>query len=124
MDLAQNSGGGSTLGILLPLVLIFAIFYFLILRPARNRQRQAVQVQNSVTPGSEVMTTSGLFAKVSSVEDDAVMLEVAPGVYSRYAKQAILRVITPDSRADGTAEHTEARTDQTTQRADENDPNT
>ena len=42
------------------------------------------------------MTTSGLFATVSSVEDDAVVLEVAPGVHSRYAKQAVLRVINPE----------------------------
>ncbi|MCI0686879.1 MAG: preprotein translocase subunit YajC [Sporichthyaceae bacterium] len=95
MNFAQNSGGGSTLGFLLPLVLMFAIFYFLIIRPARMRQRQAAQVQSSLTPGSQVMTTAGLFATVSSVEDDAVVLEVAPGVHSRYAKQAVLRVINP-----------------------------
>ena len=105
MNLAQNSGG-STIGFLLPLVLMFAIFYFLIIRPARMRQRQAAQVQTSLTPGSQVMTTAGLFAKVSSVEDDAVVLEVAPGVHSRYAKQAVLRVINseqPGSVAPGTS---------------------
>lgn len=114
MDLAQSSGGGGALGFLLPLALMFAIFYFLIIRPARNRQRQALQVQSSLVPGSEVMTTAGLFAKVSSVEDDAVVLEVAPGVHSRYAKQAILRVITPGA----STEPADA-----TPRTDENEPN-
>ncbi|HEX2499317.1 MAG: preprotein translocase subunit YajC [Actinomycetes bacterium] len=120
MNLAQSSGGGGALGILLPLALMFGIFYFLIIRPARNRQRQAVQVQSSLSPGVEVMTTAGLFARVSSVEDDVVVLEVAPGVHSRYAKQAIMRVITPDAGL----EHADSRIEQTGPRTDDNDPNT
>jgi preprotein translocase subunit YajC len=121
VNLAQSSGGGGgALGILLPLALMFGIFYFLIIRPARNRQRQAVQVQGSLVPGAEVMTTAGLFARVSSVEDDVVVLEVAPGVYSRYAKQAILRVITPDAGL----EHADTRIDQTGPGTGDNDPNT
>lgn len=96
MNIAQGSGGGgSALGLLIPMLLIFAVFYFLILRPARNRQRQALVVQRSLAPGSEVMTTAGLFGTVSAVEDDVVVLEIAPGVNCRYAKQAVLRVITP-----------------------------
>jgi preprotein translocase subunit YajC len=42
------------------------------------------------------VTTSGLYGTVSAVEDDVVVLEVAPGVTNRYAKQAIMRVLTPD----------------------------
>jgi preprotein translocase subunit YajC len=120
VNLAQSSGGGGALGILLPLALMFGIFYFLIIRPGRNRQRQAIQVQSSLTPGVEVMTTAGLFARVSSVEDDVVVLEVAPGVQSRYSKQAILRVITPDAGM----EHADTWSDQTGPRTDDNDPNT
>ena len=120
MNLAQSSGGGGALGILLPLALMFAIFYFLIIRPSRNRQRQAVQVQSSLSPGAEVMTTAGLFARVSSVEDDVVVLEVAPGVHSRYAKQAVLRVITPDAGL----EHADTRFDQTSAHTEDDDANT
>jgi preprotein translocase subunit YajC len=79
---------------LFPLILIVLVFYLLIIRPARNRQRQATQTQSSLRPGQEVMTTAGLFATVSSVQDDAVVLEVAPGVMCRYAKAAIGRILT------------------------------
>jgi len=90
------SGSGGSAGLLLWLVALAAIFYLLILRPSRRRQQQAVQVQNRLVPGAEVVTTSGLYGTVSAVEDDVVVLQVAPGVTNRYAKQAIMRVLTPD----------------------------
>jgi preprotein translocase subunit YajC len=93
--LIAASGSGSA-GLLIWLVALAAIFYLLILRPSRRRQQQALQVQSHLVPGAEVVTTSGLYGTVSAVEDDVVVLEVAPGVTNRYAKQAIMRVLTPD----------------------------
>jgi preprotein translocase subunit YajC len=90
---ASGSGSGATL--LIWLVLLAGAFYLLILRPSRRRQHQSLRVQDRLAPGVEVMTTSGLYGTVSAVEDDIVMLEVAPGVTNRYAKQAIMRVLTP-----------------------------
>jgi preprotein translocase subunit YajC len=83
-------------GTLFPFVLILAAFYLLIIRPARNRQRAAMQLQSELGPGQQVMTTSGLFATVSAVEDDAVVLEVAPGVTMRFAKAAVARILPPE----------------------------
>ena len=90
---ASGSGSGATL--LIWLLLLAAAFYLLILRPSRRRQQQALQVQGRLAPGVDVMTTSGLYGTVLAVEDDVVVLEVAPGVTNRYAKQAIMRVLTP-----------------------------
>ncbi len=90
------SGSGGSAGLLIWLVALAAIFYLLILRPSRRRQQQAHQVQSRLVPGAEVVTSSGLYGTVSAVEDDVVVLEVAPGVTNRYAKQAIMRVLTPD----------------------------
>ncbi len=91
--IAADGGGGSAIGPLIPLLLIFAAFYLLILRPQRNRARQARQIQNALHVGAEVMTTAGLFARVAEVRDDSVVLEVAPGVTNRYVKGAIARVV-------------------------------
>lgn len=99
MITAQESGGGAATSLIF-LVLLVALFYFLIIRPARVRQRQALQVQSQVRPGIEVMTSAGLFATVQAVEDDVVVLEVAPGVTNRYARQAIARVLTPEPEAE------------------------
>lgn len=79
----------------LPLLLIVAIGYLLLVRPARNRQRKAMETRSNVQVGSEVTTTAGLLATVVAVEDDTVTLEVAPGVHSRFVKGAIARVNSP-----------------------------
>jgi preprotein translocase subunit YajC len=92
------------LGSLLPFLLILVAFYLLMIRPARTRARAATQMQNSLTPGLEVMTTSGLFATVVAVEDDAVALQVAPGVTMRFAKPAVARILTANESADDGSE--------------------
>jgi preprotein translocase subunit YajC len=96
---ASSSGGGGGSGILgfLPLILIVLVGYFLLIRPARRRQRAALDNRSAVTPGVEVTTTAGLIATVTSVneEDDTVTLEIAPGVQARFIKGAIARVHNP-----------------------------
>lgn len=90
---------------ILPLVLLVVVFYFLLIRPQRKRQQEAVQMQNSLAPGARVMTTTGLFATVVAVDNEDVILEVAPGVETRWVKAAIGRVLTPnaDDKIAGTA---------------------
>ena len=77
------------------LILIVAVFYFLIIRPQQRRQRAAQQVSRGLEPGQEVMTTAGLFGTVRSVTDDHVELEIAPGVVVKYVKAAVARVVPP-----------------------------
>lgn len=84
---------------LFPALLVLA-FYLLIIRPARTRTRAAAELREQLAPGLEVMTTSGLFATVVSVEDDSVVLEVSPGVTMRFAKAAVARVLTSEALDD------------------------
>ena len=99
------AGGGSTLSSLLPFVLLAVAFWFLLLRPQRKRAQEAAQIRNSLQVGAEVMTTAGLYGTVAHVDDDAVLLEVAPGVTNRYAKGAIARILTPVDGTDGADDH-------------------
>jgi preprotein translocase subunit YajC len=94
---SSGGGGGSSLFSFLPLILIVLVGYFLLIRPARNRQRKAMENRSAITPGAEVTTTAGLIATVTSVndEDDTVTLEIAPGVQARFVKGAIARVHSP-----------------------------
>ncbi len=80
---------------LFPLILIFVVFYFLVIRRGQRQQQQVRDVQRSITVGQQVMTTAGLYATVSALEDDTVVLEIAPGVNVRYARAAVARVIEP-----------------------------
>jgi preprotein translocase subunit YajC len=82
-----------SLGAILPLLLIGAVFYLLIMRPARNRQKQQAQLIDSLRPGAQVMTTAGIFGTIVEVLDDEVVIQVAPGVELRMVKNAIARVI-------------------------------
>jgi preprotein translocase subunit YajC len=86
---------------LFPIIILalFGLLYFVMIRPQRNRQRQAQQTQNEVMPGSRVRTTAGMYATVVSVEGDDVVLEVAPGVNVRYMRRAIMNVV-PDGPGD------------------------
>jgi preprotein translocase subunit YajC len=87
------AGKSNPLTALLPLILIVVVFYFLLIRPQRRRQQQQARMQSQVRPGQRVMTTAGLIATVVAVEDDAVVLEIAPGVESRFVKQSIGQVL-------------------------------
>jgi preprotein translocase subunit YajC len=91
--------GGNPLVTLLPVILIGVVFYFLLFRPQRRRQQQQAQMQRAIQPGQRVMTTAGMLATVIAIEDDAVVLEIAPGVEARFVRQAIGQVL-DDSDAD------------------------
>jgi preprotein translocase subunit YajC len=94
---------------LLFFALILVAFYFLIIRPQRTRARQAAQLQARLVPGVEIMTTAGLFGRVAEVHDDALVLEVSPGVLVRFAKAAVGRIVD----AEDTSESDDTDTDDT-----------
>ena len=82
---------------LLPFAVILVAFYFLILRPQRARARQAQQLQATMAPGIEVMTTSGIYGTVREIRDDSIILEVSPGSTLRISKGAVGRVVADDA---------------------------
>jgi preprotein translocase subunit YajC len=102
----STKSSSSSYTFLLLIVLVFVGFYFLMIRPQRRRQQQAQQKQKTLSPGSRVRTTAGMYATVSAVDGDDVILEVAPGVDVRYMRKAVMEVMTS-----GEAEETELDAD-------------
>jgi preprotein translocase subunit YajC len=96
---AAKSSGFNPSTLILILVVVVA-FYLLMIRPRQRRQQQAQQKQNTMQPGARVRTTAGMYATVVDVDDDDVILEVAPGVEVRYMKRAVMDVISPAETAD------------------------
>jgi preprotein translocase subunit YajC len=86
---SNNTGSGGGLLGLLPLVLIFGVMYFLLLRPQRKRQKEAGRLQSSLNEGDEVVLNSGIYGFVSAVEDNFIWLDIAEKVEIRVAKSAI-----------------------------------
>lgn len=76
----------------LPLILLAAVFYLLIIRPmmARQKQLNAVrQMQSSLQPGGTVMLTSGIYGTLVAIDEDQIELEIAPGTVITVAKGAV-----------------------------------
>ncbi len=73
-----------------PLALLFAIFYFLLIRPQQQRQKQHQAMVNAVRRGDSVVTAGGLVGRVSKVKDNGeVMVEVAENVQVRVVKSTL-----------------------------------
>ena len=91
---AQQPGFGEAFMRMVPMfVLVFFIFYFMVLRPQQQRQNAQEQLVSGLKRGDGVVTLSGLIAKVSSVETDHVVLDVANGVKVKFERTAIARKV-------------------------------
>lgn len=73
----------------IPLLLIALLFWFLVIQPARRRNRRQSAVWEALEPGQEVLTSGGLFGRVQSVDGNEVHLEIAPNTVVRVDKRAI-----------------------------------
>ena len=78
---------------MLPLVLLFAIFYFLLIRPQQQRQKKHQAMVSAVRRGDSVVTAGGLVGRVAKVKDDGeIMVEVAENVQVRVVKSTLADV--------------------------------
>ena len=86
------SGGkaGNPIMAFLPLIIIFAIFYFLLIRPQQKRAKEHKNFLDSLSRGEEVMTSGGLIGRVAGLTDDVVTLEVADKIRIKVARTYIL----------------------------------
>ena len=100
IHLAQ-ARGGSTTSLLISLALMGAIFYFLLIRPQQRRMRQQRALITSLDVGDEVVTIGGMYGTIQSLDEEAVTVEVSPGVSVRLLKSAIARKVSTSEGADG-----------------------
>jgi preprotein translocase subunit YajC len=75
------------------LVLLFAVFYFIAIRPQRKRQKEHAEMVGNLQKGDEVVTNSGILGKVIRIEDDYVLLQVAPNVELKFQRAAVHAVL-------------------------------
>ena len=72
--------GGGMLGALFPLLLMFLVFYFLLIRPQQKRARQHKELLENLKRGDEVITTGGIYGKVTGITENVVTLEIADNI--------------------------------------------
>lgn len=97
---AGASGAGSLIGSMLPLVLIFGIMYFLLIRPQQKKMRDLKAMVDAVRRGDQVLTAGGIVGKVVKVADDGMIeVEIAEGVKVKIVKSTISRVMSKSEPA-------------------------
>jgi preprotein translocase subunit YajC len=83
----------SPLGFLLPMIILFAAFYFLLIRPQQKRQKQHREMVSQLSSGDEVVTAGGILGKITSVSDQFLTIQVADGVELKVQRQTISAVL-------------------------------
>ncbi len=85
-------GGQSPIASLIPLVLMFAIFYFLLIRPQQKKAKEHRAMMDSLKKGDQVVTAGGIHGKIIAVEEAVVTLEIATGVNIKVNKGHIATI--------------------------------
>ena len=92
---AATAGGdvGSSLMSMLPLVLMFVVLYFVMIRPQMKRQKEHRSMIEALAKGDEVATAGGLLGKVAKLGDTHLSVEIAPGVEVQLQRNAVVQVL-------------------------------
>ena len=78
------------------LIVAFGFLWFVLIRPQKRRQVEAARLVNSLSVGDEVLTAGGIYGEITGLEDDAVLVRIAPELEVRVARKAIGAVIKPE----------------------------
>ncbi|GAC1358957.1 MAG: preprotein translocase subunit YajC [Variovorax sp.] len=94
---APAAAGGSdmmsSLGSMLPLVLMFVVLYFVMIRPQMKRQKEARAMIEALAKGDEVATSGGVLGKITSLGDQYIGLEIASGIEIKVQRSAVVQVL-------------------------------
>ena len=102
---AQSAGGsgGDMFASFIPLILIFVIFYFFLIRPQQKKAKEHKQLVEALRRGDQVLTQSGIFGKVTKVKEgeEEIEIEIAKDVKVRLLRSAVASVISKTEPAEG-----------------------
>jgi len=94
--LAQFFGGGMSFPVMM--ALMFGILYFMVIRPQSQERKKLEKKISELKKGDKVLTTSGMFATVVSVEADRAVLRISEETKVEFAKSAIAQVLSPEAK--------------------------
>ena len=89
----EGQGGGSMASTLIMFGAIFAIFYFMIIRPQNKKVKEREKMISEMQKGDKIITGSGIHGVVNSIEDGTVIVQVADNVKLKFEKNAITTII-------------------------------
>jgi preprotein translocase, YajC subunit len=86
---AATTGAAGGLGAFLPLILIFVVFYFFMIRPQNKKQKEIQKARAALKNGDRVVTSGGIYGKIREVKEDSFILEISDNVRIRVEKSAV-----------------------------------
>ena len=86
---ALNAGGGDPFLSFLPLIVIFVVFYFILIRPQTKKQKEHQEMINALEVGNEVVTAGGILGKIQEMNENYVNLEISENVTIKIQRQTI-----------------------------------
>ncbi len=90
---AQDASSQGGLMSFLPLILIFAVFYFMLIRPQMKRAKEHKRLVSELSKGDEVVTNGGLLGKITDISDSFVTLELAENIKIKLQRHAVTNVM-------------------------------
>ena len=110
--LAQAGGGsggagGGLLGMFVPMAIIFAIFYFMLIRPQQRKEKERQKMINETKTGDRILFSGGIVGTVTNVRENSLVVKIADGVKIDVLRGAVSRVLAKDEKVnkdDGKAE--------------------
>jgi preprotein translocase subunit YajC len=87
---APAGGAAGGIASFVPLILIFVVFYFLLIRPQQKKAKEHQNFLNSLKKGERVITSGGIYGRITGLTDNVVTLEIADGVTIKVLRSAIL----------------------------------
>ncbi len=93
MAQGAESQGGGTLELILPLLLMFGIFYFLLIRPQQKKAKEHKNMVGALGKGDEIITNGGLLAKITGVDDNFLTCKISDNVEVKIQRHAVASVL-------------------------------
>ena len=88
---ASSTGQSNALITFLPLLLVFVVFYFFMIRPQMKKQKDMTNYRSSLKKGDKVITTGGIYGRIIEVKDNFVMMDVGGDIKLKVDKNALLK---------------------------------
>lgn len=90
---AGGAGAGGGFASLIPLIILFVVFYFLLIRPQTKRVKEHKEMVEALSKGNEIVTNGGLAGKVVDLDENFILVEIAPNIEVKVQRQAVNTVL-------------------------------
>lgn len=94
---AQGAQQGDPFGFLLPMIIIFAAFYFLLIRPQQKKQKAHTELVSNLKTGDEVLTAGGILGVITGISDHYAIVKIADNTEIKIQKASVAQVVPKDT---------------------------